>query len=315
MKKYIVNRILSVIPVLVIVSIVVFSLLHLTPGDPAIAILGEDATQEAIDELRERMGLNDPIPVQYLNWLSDIFHGDFGTSTASSGEAVTSMIASHFIPTLQLAVYSTIVTVLMAVPLGMLAARKRGTVVDHGVTVLALCGISLPSFLFGLGMMMLFAVKLRLVPVSGYKPMSAGLGAHFRTMIIPAVSLGFMHSAFMMRMTRASMLEVLNSDYIKMAKSKGVKELWLVAKHALRNSLVTLVTVIGQGFIGALSGATIVESMFGIPGMGSLVVNSIGRRDFQVIQAVVLLIAVINVVMNLVIDILYGIVDPRIRLS
>lgn len=315
MGKYIVKRVLSVIPVLLVVSIIVFSLLHLTPGDTAAVILGEDASQEQITELRERMGLDKPIIVQYFTWIGNICKGNFGTSVASNGESVASMIASHFKPTIELALYALCISVLIALPLGMLAARKRGTIADHLVSILALLGISVPSFLLGLGLMMLFAVKLKIFPVSGYKAWSAGFELHIKSLTLPAISLGFMHAAFMMRMTRASMLEVLNSDYIRMAKAKGVRETLIVAKHAFRNTLVTVITVVGQALIGALSGAAVVETLFGIPGMGALIVNSVGRRDYQVIQAAVLLIAVINVGINLVVDLFYGAADPRIRLE
>lgn len=315
MQKYILKRILSILPVLLVVSVIIFSLLHLTPGDTAAVILGENASQTDIDALRVRMGLDKPILVQYFTWLGNVFRGNFGTSVASKGEAVSKMIASHFLPTVQLAVFALIISVIIALPLGMLAARKRGTAADQGVSILALLGISVPSFLLGLGLMMLFSVKLKWFPVSGYKPWSAGFVKHIKSLTLPAISLGFMHAAFMMRMTRASMLEVLNSDYIKMAKAKGVRETAIVAKHAFRNSMVTVITVIGQALIGALSGAAVVETLFGIPGMGALIVNSVGRRDYQVIQAAVLLIAVINVGINLFIDILYGFVDPRVRLE
>jgi len=315
MGKYIVKRIVSVIPVLFVVSIIVFSLLHLTPGDTASAILGTEATQEEINALNHRLGLDKPIVIQYVEWVGRVFKGDFGTSIASNNEAVSSMIASHFKPTIELAGFALMISVFLALPLGMLAAKFKGTIIDHGVSILALLGISVPSFLLGLGLMMLFAVKLRWFPVSGYKSWSAGIEVHIKSLTLPAISLGFMYAAFMMRITRASMLEVLNSDYIRMAKAKGVKESVIVTKHAFRNSLITVITVIGQSLIGALSGAVVVETLFGIPGMGSLIVNSIARRDYQVIQAIVLVMALINVSINLIIDLLYGIVDPRIRLE
>jgi peptide/nickel transport system permease protein len=314
MKKYIVKRILSIIPVLFIVSVVIFSLSYLIPGDPAAMILGDNATAEDIAALRTRMGLDEPPVPRYFRWIFNILRGDFGVSVAQS-TPVASMIASHLAPTLSLAVYAMIIALLLALPLGMTAARRKGTLADQGISVLALLGISLPSFLLGLFLMMFFAIKLRWFPVSGFKPLSAGLGVHVRSITLPAVALGFMYSALMMRMTRASLLEILTSDYIRMAKAKGVREIALVAKHALRNALVPILAVLGQSFIGALSGATVVESMFGVPGIGSLVVSSIGRRDFQVVQGVVLLIALINVGVNLAVDLLFGLVDPRIRLS
>ncbi len=314
MRNFILKRLLSLIPVLIIVSLVIFLVIHLTPGDPAAAILGENATTEDITALRVRMGLNDPLAQQYINWIKNICSGDWGTSV-SNGQQVLTVIRNHVKPTLSLAVFSLIISLFISLPLGMLSARKRGSLADQAVSVIALCGISLPSFLVGLFLMMVFSVKLMWFPVSGYKDISAGILVHIQSLTLPAISLGFLHAALMMRITRASMQEVLNSDYIKMARAKGVKEFFLVTRHALRNALISILTVVGQSFIGMLSGAAIVESLFGIPGLGQLMVNSIGRRDYQVIQAVVLLIALINVMVNLIVDLLYGVFDPRIRIS
>lgn len=314
MKRFIAKRIISVIPVLIIVSIVIFSLIHLVPGDPATAMLGDLATEEDIAALRIRMGLDKPLIEQYFIWIGNIFHGDFGMSVVNN-ETVGSLIISHIRPTISLAIYALVIAAVIAIPLGMIASRKKGSAIDHVVSVISLAGISLPSFLLVLFLMLLFSVKFRIFPVSGYKEISEGFLEHIRSLTLPAIALGFMNAALMMRMTRASMLEVLGSDYIKMAKAKGVKEFSLLAKHAFKNTLVTLITIFGQSIVQALSGAAVVESLFAVPGLGQLMVNSIGRRDYYVIQAIVLLIAVINVVINMIIDILYGFVDPRVRVS
>lgn len=314
MKRFIAKRIISVIPVLIIVSIVIFSLIHLVPGDPATAMLGDLATEEDIAALRIRMGLDKPLIEQYFIWIGNIFHGDFGMSVVNN-ETVGSLIISHIRPTISLAIYALVIAAVIAIPLGMIASRKKGSAIDHVVSVISLAGISLPSFLLGLFLMLLFSVEFRIFPVSGYKEISEGFLEHIRSLTLPAIALGFMNAALMMRMTRASMLEVLGSDYIKMAKAKGVKEFSLLAKHAFKNTLVTLITIFGQSIVQALSGAAVVESLFAVPGLGQLMVNSIGRRDYYVIQAIVLLIAVINVVINMIIDILYGFVDPRVRVS
>ena len=314
MKRFIAKRIISVIPVLIIVSVVIFSLIHLVPGDPATAMLGDLATEEDIAALRLRMGLDKPLIEQYFIWIGNIFHGDFGMSVVNN-ETVGSLIISHIRPTISLAIYALVIAAVIAIPLGMIASRKKGSAIDHVVSVISLAGISLPSFLLGLFLMLLFSVKFRIFPVSGYKEISDGFLEHIRSLTLPAIALGFMNAALMMRMTRASMLEVLGSDYIKMAKAKGVKEFSLLAKHAFKNTLVTLITIFGQSIVQALSGAAVVESLFAVPGLGQLMVNSIGRRDYYVIQAIVLLIAVINVVINMIIDILYGFVDPRVRVS
>lgn len=314
MGRFLVKRILSVIPVLFVVSVVVFLLVHLVPGDPAAAMLGDMATEADIAALRERMGLNRPLLEQYVVWVGNVLHGDFGESV-SGNETVLSMILSHLQPTVFLSLYSLMIAAVIAIPLGMIAARKKGAIVDHSVTVISLAGISLPSFLLGLFLMLLFAVRLKWFPVSGYVPPSQGMASHLRSLCLPAITLGFMNAALMMRMTRASMLEVLGSDYMKMAKAKGVKEFFLIAKHAFKNTLVTVITVIGQSIVQALAGAAVVESLFAIPGLGQLMVNSIGRRDYYVIQSIVLLIAVFNVLVTMLIDIVYGLVDPRVRVS
>lgn len=314
MKRFIAKRIISVIPVLIIVSIVIFSLIHLVPGDPATAMLGDLATEEDIAALRIRMGLDKPLIEQYFIWIGNVFHGDFGMSVVNN-ETVGSLIISHIRPTISLAIYALVIAAVIAIPLGMIASRKKGSAIDHVVSVISLAGISLPSFLLGLFLLLLFSVKFRIFPVSGYKEISEGFLEHIRSLTLPAIALGFMNAALMMRMTRASMLEVLGSDYIKMAKAKGVKEFSLLTKHAFKNTLVTLITIFGQSIVQALSGAAVVESLFAVPGLGQLMVNSIGRRDYYVIQAIVLLIAVINVVINMIIDILYGFVDPRVRVS
>lgn len=316
MRKYVGKRLLSLIPTIVIVSVVIFLLVHLTPGDPAAMMLGEDATQEDIALLHEKLGLDDPIAVQYVRWVGNCLRGDFGTSTAVIGQPVSQMIASHFEPTICLAVYSQLITILLAIPMGLIAARKRGTAADYTVSVFSIMGISLPSFLLGLGLILLLAVKLRWLPAAGYKSLfTDGFVPFIRYMTLPALSLGFIHAAYMMRMTKAAMLEVLGSDYIKMARSKGVREGKILFKHGFRNALLTVITVIGQGFISALAGAAVVERLFNIPGMGSLMVDSIEKRDYQVIQGITLLIALLNVLINLLIDLIYGLVDPRIRLA
>ncbi len=314
MLKYLFKRILATIPVLFIVSIVIFSIVYIIPGDPAAVILGENASQEDIQALRTRMGLDEPPIPRYFNWLDNILHGDLGASTAN-GTPVATMIANQIKPTLNLATFAMLLALIIALPLGMWAAYKKGTWIDQAVTVISLLGISLPSFLLGLFLIMIGAVKLRWFPVSGYVPFSEGIGAHFNALFMPAFALGFIHAALIMRITRATLLEVLNTDYIRMAKSKGVHNFVLVAKHAFKNTLVPVITIIGQSFIIALSGSTVIEAVFGIPGVGSLIVNSVSRRDYQVIQSVVLLTALLNITVNLIVDLLYGVIDPRIRLD
>jgi len=293
---------------------VIFAIGCLIPGDPAAMVLGDGATQEDIDAMRLKMGLDVPPVSRYFSWLGKLLHGDMGLSTAYN-MPVAAMIASRIGPTVSLSVFAMGLAIVLSLMLGMLAARLKGVWVDHVISVLSLLGISLPGFLLGLFLIIVFAVKLRWFPVSGYKPLSAGLFPHFCGIFMPAAALGGMYSAFMTRVTRASLIEILESGYVRTARAKGAGEAAIVAKHALKNAMTPLVTVWGQSFIGVLSGAAVVESMFGIPGIGSLVVNSIWRRDFQVIQSVILLIAVINVTVTLLTDIITGIIDPRVRLK
>ncbi len=315
MKKFIVKRILSLIPILFLVSIGIFSLIHLTPGDPARAILGDLATEDEVMALRESMGLNDPLPVQYFEWLKGVFHGDLGHSIFID-KPMGTILWEHLVPTLNLTLYAMLIAVAIAIPLGVLAARKKGRAADNTVSALTLAGISVPSFLMGIFLILIFAVKLKWLPVAGYKTVrEAGFLTHIRYLTLPAIALGLMQAALITRMTKNAMLEVLNSDYMKMALAKGVKQRKRIWKHAFRNALIPIITVIGQSFIALLAGATVVENVFNIPGIGQLVINSAGRRDYEVIQATILVVAVMSVLVNLIVDILYGLANPRIDME
>lgn len=289
-------------------------MIHLTPGSPARAMLGPEASDEQVAALEEVMGLNDPLPVQYVNWISDLLHGDLGTSV-SDNEPVLSMIVSHIGPTISVTIFALIIDLIVALPLGILAARKKGAAADQLVSVVSLFGVSLPDFLLGLLLMLLFAVQLGWFPSSGYVPLSDGLLAHIRSITLPSVALGFTYSALMMRMTKSAMYDALYKDYIKFARAKGVSASGVVMIHALKNASVKLLTIVGQAIVGMLSGAAVIETLFMIPGVGQLIVLSISRRDYEVIQAIVLLVAVINVLIMLLVDILYGLIDPRIKMK
>ncbi|MGN0168698.1 MAG: ABC transporter permease [Acetatifactor sp.] len=315
MKKYIVKRLFALIPSMLVVSVIIFMIIHLTPGDPAAVMLGDQADQAAIEALREALGLNLPLPVQYFRWLGKVLQGDLGNSLYSS-ESMLSILKSHLAPTFSLTIYALLIAVFVAVPLGIVAARKRGTAADQTISILSMIGISLPSFLLGLLLMLLFAVKLRWFPVAGYKPVAeAGMFTHLKYLTMPAIALGFMEAGLILRMTRSSMLEVLNSDYIRMAKAKGEKNWAITMKHALKNALIPIVTAIGQTFMGLMSGATVVESIFNIPGIGKLIITAVQQRDYEVVQAVVLFISVINILICLVVDLIYAAIDPRVRLE
>ncbi|MFD1928605.1 ABC transporter permease [Sporosarcina siberiensis] len=314
MGSYILKRILSLIPVLFVVSIVIFMIVHLTPGDPAAVMLGEEATAEQISELREQLGLNLPIYEQYVQWVFGVMKGDLGTSFFMK-EPVTEAIFEHLKPTVSLAILAQIVALVIAIPVGIIAATRRGTLADSSIMGFSLLGMSVPSFLLGLLLILLFGVQLGWLPVAGYKPLSAGVWDHFKYLIMPAISLGSIQAALIARMTRTSMLDVLNTNYIKTATAKGVKKRNIVYRHALRNAFLPVLTVIGQSFGTLIAGAVVTETIFNIPGIGQLIINSVARRDYAVIQGVVLFVTLSYVLINLVIDLLYSVIDPRVRLE
>lgn len=315
MQKYVLKRLLTLIPVLFVVSIVIFLLIHLVPGDPAAAMLGDKATADQIAALRHTLGLDRPLLLQYVTWVRDIFRGDLGTSLFMDG-TMAQIIGSHMVPTLQQTIVAVLFATIVGVPLGVFAAIKRGTLVDQTVSVFSIIGVSMPSFLMGLGLILLFSVKLRWLPSSGYKSIAeAGWLTHIRYMLLPGIALGFIEMGLIIRMSRSSMLEILGADYMRMAKAKGVSRFKMFAKHAMRNALVGIVTVVGLSFISCLGGAMVTETIFNIPGIGKLILNAVMRRDYEVVQAVVLVVSLLNVLCTLVLDLLYGLIDPRVRIS
>ncbi|MFT9846665.1 ABC transporter permease [Aneurinibacillus sp. REN35] len=314
MYSYLLKRIFSIIPVLFVVLTVVFFVIHITPGDPAAVMLGPDATAQQIEELREQWGLNLPIYQQYMNWIIAVLQGDLGVSYFMD-QPVIEAIWSHIGPTFALAVMAQILALVIAIPLGILAAKYHGSIIDRMFMGVSLLGICVPSFLLGLFFILLFAVQLKWLPVAGYQPISAGLWEYLRHLIMPAVALGTMQAALLARMARSSLLDTLSTDFIKTARSKGVKERNVIYKHALRNALLPLLTVIGQSFGGLITGAVVTETIFNIPGIGQLIIDSIERRDFSVIQGAVLFVTVAFVFVNLIVDLLYGVIDPRVRLG
>ena len=312
MFGYITKRLLSLIPVLFVVTIAIFLIIHLTPGDPAAAMLGMEATQDEIQALNEELGFNRPIVEQYISWVADVFKGDLGDSIFMK-QPVSQAIAEHIGPTFSLAVLAQIIALVLAIPFGIIAAYKRGTIADYTLMGVSLFGMAVPSFLLGLLLMLLIGVQLQWLPVAGYEPLSNGLWSHLQYLILPGISLGTIQAALITRMTRSSMLEVLN--LVKTARSKGLNEWKVLLKHAFRNAFIPILTVIGQTFGTLVTGAVVVESIFNIPGLGQLILNSIARRDFAVIQGVVLVVTLLYVGINLLVDLLYGAVDPRVRLD
>ncbi|ARK32642.1 ABC transporter permease [Halalkalibacter krulwichiae] len=314
MIAYILKRLLSTLPVLFVVSVTIFLIIHITPGDPAATILGMEATPEQIEQLNEELGFNRPIHEQYADWVAGLVRGDLGDSLFMR-KPVTEAIAEHIRPTLSLAILAQVISLVLAIPFGIIAAYRRGTFVDTTLMSVSLLGMAIPSFLLGLILMLVVGVWLQWLPVAGYVPISSGFVEHMKHLILPAISLGAIQAALITRMTRSSMLDILNLNYIKTARSKGLREANVLVKHAFRNAFLPILTVIGQTFGTLVTGAVVVETIFNIPGLGQLIINSISRRDYIVIQGVVLMVTVLYVFINLIIDLLYGLVDPRVRLD
>ncbi|WP_431028775.1 ABC transporter permease [Lysinibacillus sp. LZ02] len=314
MLAYIVKRLLSIIPVLFVVSVVIFIIIHITPGDPAATILGMEATPAQIEQLNEELGYNRPLHEQYISWVGGVFQGDLGNSIFMK-QPVTEAIQEHIGPTLSLAIFAQVIALILAIPFGVIAAYKRGSFTDTTLMSVSLLGMAVPSFLLGLLLMLVVGVKLQWLPIAGYEPLSEGLIEHLKYLVLPAISLGTIQAALITRMTRSSMLDVLNLNYIKTARAKGLKEWNVLLKHAFRNAFLPILTVIGQTFGTLVTGAVVVETIFNIPGLGQLIINSITRRDYTVIQGVVLMVTLLYVFINLLIDLLYGVVDPRVRLD
>jgi ABC-type dipeptide/oligopeptide/nickel transport system permease component len=304
--RYLVRRILLTIPVLLGVATLVFSLIHLVPGDPAQAMLGEGAAPQDIAELRKNLGLDRPLLEQYVTFLRHAVTGDLGRSFRT-GQPVTAMIVERIPATAELAVAAMVVAILIAIPLGAVAAVWRGTAVDYGAMTFALAGVSIPNFWLGPLLAIVFAVELGWLPVSG-----RGTLAH---LVLPAVSLGLALAAILARMTRASLLDELRELYVRAARARGVSRAVAVAAHALRNSMVPLLTIVALQFGAVLTGAVITETIFAWPGIGRLLIQSIGFRDYPMVQGCILLIAVTYVTVNLITDLMYGVLDPRIRLE
>ncbi|SEO11684.1 peptide/nickel transport system permease protein [Amphibacillus marinus] len=314
MLTYTLKRLLATLPVLFVVSVAIFLIIHITPGSPAATILGMEATSAQIEAFNEEMGYNRPLIEQYTSWVSGIVQGDFGDSLFMN-QTVLGAVSQHIGPTLSLALLSQLIAIVLAIPLGILAAHKRGTILDTMLMSFSLFGMAVPNFLLALILMLILGVNLGWLPVAGYAPLSSGLINHLTTLLLPALSLGAIQAALITRMTRSAMLDVLSLHYMRAARSKGLKERTLLIKHAFRNAFLPILTVIGQTFGTLVTGAVVIETIFNIPGLGQLIINSIVRRDYVVIQGVVLIVTLIYLFINLVIDLLYGVVDPRVRLD
>ncbi|MCA3564563.1 MAG: ABC transporter permease [Methylocystis sp.] len=312
MLAYVIRRLLSTLIVMAIVGIFVFLLLHLSPGDPAAIIAGDNATPEQITGIRQRLGLEDPLPVQFLRWFGHIAQGDLGVSIFSN-EPVLKLVGQRLEPTISLALTTLLIAVTLAVTLGVLAAWKADTWVDRLLMVVSVLGFSVPGFVVGYLLIYVFAIELRWLPVQGYTPIAEGVVPWARNLVLPSVTLGLAYVALIARITRASMLDVLAEDYIRTAKAKGVANQSMLLKHALKNAGVPIVTVIGIGVALLFSGVVITETVFNIPGIGRLVVDAIAKRDYPIIQGVILIFSGVYVLVNLIVDLSYTLIDPRIR--
>ena len=312
MTAYIIRRLLATIPVMVVVALFVFFLLHLTPGDPAAVIAGDDASPQEIEGVRRKLGLDRPIWEQFGVWIWSLLNGDLGTSIFSN-LPVTTLVAQRLEPSLVLALSTLLVAIVFAIPMGVLAAWKARTIIDRIVMGFSVLGFAVPVFLVGYLLIYIFAIELRWLPVQGYRPLSQGIDQTARSIVLPAFALGMVYMALIARITRASMLEVLSEDYIRTAHAKGVSTRSVLLRHALKNAAVPIVTIIGIGLALLISGVVITETVFNIPGLGRLTVDAILKRDYPIIQGLIILFAGAKVLVNLMIDLSYTFFDPRIR--
>lgn len=312
MLGYILRRVLAVIPVMLLVAVFVFLLLRLTPGDPAAILAGDMATPAQLERIREAMGLNEPLHIQFIKWIGQLAHGNLGTSLISS-TPVSSMIAGRIGPTFSIAILTILMSVALAIPMGVIAAWRHRKTVDYVVMTFSVMGFSVPVFVTGYIFILVFSLKLNWFPVQGYTPLSEGLMPFLGHAFLPALTLTTIYVALIARMTRANMLEVLGEDYIRTARAKGASERRVLFRHALRNAAVPILTVIGTGFALLIGGVVVTETVFNIPGIGRLTVDAILARDYPVIQAMILLTSFLYVLVNLIIDLSYTFFDPRIR--
>ena len=312
MIAYLIRRLLSTVVVMAIVGVIVFLLLHLAPGDPATIIAGDNATAEQVASIRKKLGLDDPLPVQFVRWGAGVVQGDLGVSIFSN-IPVTTLIIQRLEPTLSLALTTISVAIVLALLAGIMAAARAGSLLDRGVMVFAVLGFSLPTFVVGYSLVYIFAMRLRWLPVQGYQTFADGPLEWLRHLILPSITLGIAYVALIARITRASMLDVLSEDYMRTARAKGVSNASQLTKHALKNAAVPIVTVIGLGIALLISGVVITETVFNLPGVGRLTVDAITRRDYPIIQGVILTFSGVYVLINLAVDLSYALFDPRIR--
>lgn len=314
MGKYILRRIINMIPTLLIVAIIVFLITRMIPGDPAAVMLGPQASVQEIEALTEQLGLNEPLYVQFFDYISNLLKGNLGDSLAYN-QPVIDLIKDRFPNTVVLAISALLIAIMIGVPAGMIAATRQNSLLDYAVTTVSLIGVSMPVFWLGVMLVLFFSVNLGWFPATGMGSMEDGIGKYVSHLILPSITLATIPMAQFARITRSSMLEVISQDYVKTARSKGLAEFFVIGKHAFKNALTPLLTVLGLQVSSLLGGAVLTETIFSWPGMGLLIMNAIDKRDFVVVQGTVLFIALIFVVVNLLIDILYKVVNPKINYS
>ena len=312
MLGYIVRRFLATIPVMAVVAVVVFMLLRLTTGDPAAIIAGDKATSQDVAAIRTKLGLDRPIAQQFIIWIGNVLRGDFGESFFFKRQ-VADLIVERFEPTLALATCTLVLAVSTAVPVGVLAAWRRGTWIDRAVMGLSVLGFSVPVFVIGYVLIYLVAIQFGWLPVQGYQRLAEGFPGFIERLILPSVTLAIIYIALIARITRASVLEVLNADHVRTARAKGLGEFPVLLRHVLRNAAVPIVTVIGLGIALLIGGVVVTESVYAIPGLGRLTVDAVLARDYPTVQAVILLFSAAYVLINLLVDLTYTFLDPRIR--
>jgi peptide/nickel transport system permease protein len=312
LKTYVARRLLALIPVALVVATVSFILIHLAPGDPASIIAGPDASADDVQKIQRQLGLDEPLPAQLFHWYGRLLRGDLGRSIFLR-KPVTEAIVDRIEPTLLLTVFATLIAIAIGVPSGVLSARYHNSVTDQAFMVLALVGISIPNFLLGLLFVLCFGVWLGWFPVAGYSPLEYGWWKTLRSLVMPAMALGLVQSALVARIARSSMLDVLREQFITAGRAKGLGERLVVYKHAFRNALIPTVTIVGISFAILISGAVVVETVFNIPGLGRLIISAVLRRDYPVIQGVVLCVAGVSMLVNLAVDLSYLVIDPRVK--
>ncbi|MEE3664172.1 ABC transporter permease [Brenneria sp. g21c3] len=312
MPRFILQRLAATLPVLCIVAVIVFLLLRLTSGDPALILAGDSATPEQLANIRTAMGLDKPVLQQFLIWVGGLLRGDLGVSLIS-GTPVSAMIADRFAPSLALCLSTIVVAIVVAIPLGIMAAWQQGKPLDRLIMAGSVIGFSVPVFIFGYTLILVFARWLGWLPVQGYRPLSEGIWPFLERLILPTLALSTAYIALIARIVRTSVIEVMGEDFIRTARAKGLNERGVLIHHALRNAAVPIVTIIGVSIAMLIGGVVVTESVFNIPGLGRLVLESVQARDYPIIQALILIFSTLYIVINLVIDLLYALIDPRIR--